>query len=135
MMKSINKVFKCLIVCSVLFLASCEPDEETGPDREAFLGTWVCTETSQVFGTTSFQVNIVESSANESQVYIRNFYNLGTTEQAYATISGKSINIPQQVVSNNTISGSGTLSGNRINLSYSVNDGQTVDNVSAVLTK
>lgn len=129
----------CLVL--VLIVSSCAKEESPTPSddpRDAFVGAWDCEEESQITGTTTFEVHIGKSSVNSSQITIENFYQYGFSFKPYAEISsaGTDFTIPSQVVKGNNIKGSGTLLGtSTINMSYTVDNGSDVDNVTAVLTK
>lgn len=132
---------------AVAFTFSCKPDSKDETDtnnnavedaRKDFVGTWSCTETSQIHKTSTFSIEIKLDPSNSSQVMIYNIYHLGTTEYVLATINGTSLSIAEQPVCNNTakLKGSGSLvSANKLNLSYSYNDTADLDNATAVCTK
>jgi hypothetical protein len=137
-MKKIKHLFSLLILSSVL-LVGCQPEEEDptpSDDRDKFIGTWSCAETSSQNGSSTFEVHINKSTTSTSQVVIENFYNYGFNKSATASISGSSLTIASQSFSGTTIQGSGTSnSSTKISMNYTVNDGSDTDTVSAVLTK
>lgn len=136
-----NKLRNLSSIFLILSLQACQPDETEEPtptgERDKFVASWKCTEQSNQTGTNpAFNVNITKSGTSESQVLIENFYGLGFDKKPYAEISGNSISIPTQIVSGNTIKGSGNLSGtSTINMNYTVNDGSSIDSITATLTK
>jgi hypothetical protein len=72
----------------ILFLAACQPEETPKPERDKFIGSWTCAESSTVNGSSSFTVHITESSAKDTEVYIENFYNYGSdTDNVTATLT------------------------------------------------
>jgi hypothetical protein len=129
---------KIFLLCLVLmaFITSCTKEEDDTPgsdSRDALVGSWSTTENSKQFGQTSFTITI--SKTGEDQVIIKNFYNLGAGVNTVGTVSGSSITIAQQQVSSQSITGSGTLSNNKINWSYTTDDGLQKDTCTAVSTK
>jgi hypothetical protein len=143
-MKSLLKPFLFIIV--VASVVSCTKEDENNPStgstnqtdpRSVFVGTWVCNEESQVFGTTAYSIDIATHSTITNRIVASNFYNLGfTTSNAQLEVSGSNITILQQNLSGYDVVGSGTLvSSSTINLSYTTDDGSGIDTVSAVYTK
>lgn len=127
-------------------LISCQKDEtpSTNPTgsvsdiRERYTGTWTVSESSQIYGQTTYQVNIKKAPNDNNQVIIENFYNLGFTNAVYAILSNNNnaFTINQQSVSGQTISGSLTIySTNDIRGTFNANDGSGVDNVSVNFTR
>lgn len=121
----------------IIFLASCtDPANDPGTDdRDALIGNWVTTESSAQFGSSSYTISISKSNSDDNQIIIKNFYNLGSSTNTIASVSGKSISISSQQVSSHTVSGSGSLSGSKISWSYTTNDGVQADNCTASSTK
>jgi hypothetical protein len=140
-MKMKRKSIFPVLLCAVLFVASCKKDEQeppasTGDPRDKFIATWTCQENSQVNSTSTFSVHISKSTTDSTEILFENLYNYGFNFKPYAQVNGNNFVIPSQVISGNTIQGSGSLTGNNtINMSYTVNDGSTVDNATAVLSK
>lgn len=139
-MKKLRKLSSIFLLL-VLSFQACQPDETEEPaptdERDKFVASWKCTEQSNQTGTNpAFNVHINKSTTNASQIVMENFYGMGFDKKPYAEVSGNSITIPTQIVSGNTIKGSGNLSGtSTINMNYTVNDGSTIDSVKATLTK
>lgn len=143
-MKNIRIVL-FFFIATVLF-NSCTKEDDTknttgttspSDPRNVFIGTWVSNEDSQVFGTTTYSVDISVHSSVTTRIVVSNFYNLGfPTSNCQMEISGNSITIFQQNLSGYDVVGSGTLvNSSTINLSYTTNDGAGIDNVSTVYTK
>lgn len=120
-------------------LISCETTDNTGPTdaRDNFTGQWFCTETpvSPSGSNVTFNVNITKDVNNTTDIKISNFSSL--SGNAIGVVSGNSLTINSQTLDGNTIQGSGTYSSanNKINLSYSVNDGLTNQTYTAVYSK
>ena len=122
-----NKKIYIAAVALSLF-ASCAKDEDSPTlntdDRDQFVGNWICTEKNlDNLSTTSFSINITKSGTGDT-VVIENFANYGSAPpQAYALISGNSMPIPTQNITNTSIlikEASGIMSngGNKITMNY-----------------
>lgn len=128
----------------VIFTA-CQKDDDTptpnnqptSDTRAKYTGTWVVNENSTLYGTSAYQVDINPHSSISNRIVIDNFYNLGfTTSHAQVEVSNSSLNIIQQTISGQTISGNGTLNNSTtITLTYYANDGVATDTVNATYTK
>ena len=114
-----------------LFIASCS-DETVDPTvdpRDKFTGSWLCQETITGTPTQSFTITISKVGSGDS-VKISNFSNYGSTSpQTYAEISGNSIVIPYQEITqtNIVVQGSGIYSSNggvKITMNYTT-DGES----------
>jgi hypothetical protein len=128
-----------LFICCAGFLTSCEPEDTTPPigtTIENITGKWSCSETSQQFGSSTYEVEISQSASSSTQVRIKNFYQLPGAS-VNVNVNGNSLTIPTQTVQSFVFSGSGTIvNQNRINLTYTADDGGGVlDQVSAGLSK
>lgn len=143
-MKNLNKHIAFILFFTITsIVTSCVPEETENPtptdERDKFVGAWKCEEASSINGNSTFTIDINKSTTEKSQVIIENFYNYGFNKTAIATVSGNTLTIPSQTFSGtNTLSGSGKLSsdGKKIeDLNYTVNDGSSDDNCTAVLTK
>ncbi|MFM7021554.1 MAG: hypothetical protein ACKOXB_01145 [Flavobacteriales bacterium] len=130
-----------LLFCSVLLLAACQPDDgNTDTDiRTDYVGSWKCVQTSKLIPTTEFTVTIVKDTANSSRIKLYNFTKLGSNSSVYAnisTVAANEIEIPTQSVQSNIIKGSGTqVNANKLNIEYTVDDGNETDTLTAVFTK
>ncbi len=121
-----------LTIASLLFFASCIKDETTTLD-----GTWSCSETSVVYGSTNpYEVNITTDASNENKIYLENFYDLGYNNKVTATLSGDNISISSQTIDGYTISGSGTKnSESSLSFTYYSYDGADHDTITSTYTK
>jgi hypothetical protein len=130
-----KKILLMLLISSVL--ASCTTEEDVDYTPESLAGTWRCSETSSINPNSSYEVEVSKSGGGSNQIRISNFYFLGNSHSVSVNISGASLTIPQQTVSGFSVSGTGTIiNQNRINLSYTADDGGgTPDEVSAALTR
>jgi hypothetical protein len=130
----IKRVLAFLIPLTLLM--ACEPDNSgnnilTPAD---FLGPYVCKETSQLYGLSTYNVTCV-SGFNPGEIVIRNFYNNGLDIRV--ELDGLDLTIPSQTESGFTIDGDGSSQANafEFNLSYLVDDGSDIDNCSAIFTR
>ena len=134
--------FRRIFLLSITFISfftlnSCQKDDDLTPEdaQQKFVGAWNCEETSQVTGTTIFEVHIKVGNG-VTQVLIENFSFLGFGSLTYANINGSVITIPHQVVSGHTVQGSGNLVGTKsIEMDYTVDDGSGPDQINAFFTK
>src|SRR3990167_2750000 len=114
-----------LLVASLLFFASCLKDETTTLD-----GTWSCSESSQIYGSTSYEVNIETDASDANKISLENFYNLGYQNKVTASLSGDNISISSQTIDGYKISGSGTKnSGTSLSFEYYSYDGADHDTI------
>lgn len=119
-----------------LLLTACEDDSDIFNDidaRDSFIGSWNCTETP-----TKYLVTIDYDATNSSQVIIKNFGLLGSSNYVYAIITGTTITIPSQNCCNNkwTVSGNGSLTDSkRIAWTYQIDDGADVTKYTAIYKK
>lgn len=140
-----NKIYFGLIILAAtsLFFASCQPEDKNNTKpaadpRDVFVGSWLTKESCSGTPTIStFTITVSLVSSNTTEVNFSNFNQLGSSFAAIASVSGTSATFPSQVVSGNTISGSGSINsaGNEVNLTYTVNDGAQTDSYTAKLTK
>lgn len=125
-----------IVFLCTLFLTSCIDDNEDEDTREYFAGTWKCKEIN-----TGFAYNVIIKIDSTTQTYINiyNFHQFGSNEKVRAIVNDLALDIPSQLACNNTINvrGSGIMQNNKttINLDYFVNDGITLDTITAVYTK
>lgn len=108
--------------------------EETDPNnaREDFLGNWTCTEYEGDFAPQTYNVEVTPFGS-DNQVLISGLYNFGPTFILGGTVSGKTLNIEYQLVSGVSISGYGNINLNldRVDVTFTANDGGGADNVRA----
>ena len=100
--------------------------------RDKFIGTYSGNETCTV-GTDTYSIQLTTSST-ATKFNIVNLYNQSFT--AIADADGNSFTIPSQTVGSNvTAAGSGTISGNSITITYTINDGTTTNTCTYTGTK
>ena len=127
-MKKISSIAFSIIV---LLIASCtdETVDPTTDPRDKFTGSWLCQETITGMPPETFTISISKLGGGDS-VLISNFSNYGTTsDQTRAEISGNSIVIPYQEITqtNIVVQGSGIYTSNggvKITMNYTT-DGES----------
>jgi hypothetical protein len=137
-----NSTLKTLsALCFIALFAACQKDDSTndGDIRTDFIGSWKCTQTSKIIAPSEFTVTISKDTTNASRIKLWNFYKLGSNSEVYAnvsTVAASALDIPAQSVQSNIIKGSGTqINTTKINFTYTVDDGNETDTLTAVFTK
>ena len=136
-MKSSNKFILLFLLVALFAIASCKPDENKDVDqRDKLIGTWSCTETSSKnHNPITFSIGITKNELTTNEISLSNFYLLGFDQKARSIVDYSNLSIPQQVVCNLNVHGSGAYAQSKINLVYYVNDNADIDTVNAVLSK
>lgn len=113
-----SKLIPPFLLIVFLALGGCE--EDIIPDledaRDAFIGTWTCTDYPGKSQSSAYTVEITADTYNSSRVLIYNYFQLGYEVAPYAVVAGNTITVPEQLVENGTwqVSGFGQLKGNEI---------------------
>lgn len=118
------ELIKYVFMASVLVtLASCSDDDEAKPDTRAqFIGTYAVEDVSGSSGYT-YEYDVTISTGADGYLHISNFADMFNTP-VKATADGNKITIKSQTFTNSSsgnsiqVSGSGTLSGNVLNFTY-----------------
>ena len=122
-----------------VLVVSCTDNNEPAPEtdaRDQYVGTWTCSEKSKVFNTSTYSVVISKAVSDKENIIIKNFYNLGSGTSTIVKVSNNNLTVGSQLVSGQTMSGSGSYSNGKINLVYYADDGtQQKDTCSATCTK
>ena len=93
-----KKYFKPLLfiaAITILGLSSCDPDDiipGTGDERDMFVGTWHCSETSETGDQISYTIKIGKEQ-NSVEVWIEGFAAIGFGDTARGIMAGGDINI------------------------------------------
>lgn len=134
-----RKILFLLFLTPIMLVSSCKKDEAVDP-RDSFVATYNVSETwsnPNGTGTDSYQITITKSATDNSKIIVSNFADFGLTIDA--TVSGSSMTIPQQSVTieNSVVgaSGSGSVSGNVLNFSYTLTGSSGNLNATCVATK
>lgn len=109
-----NLVFKSIMMVAALVCCmSCGKDDDDKNDlRDAYVGSFRIKEQATVEGVVvedNYNISIVKSTVNNTDVIINNILNTG--ESVNATISGTNFTIPQQTIGEGGVSGSGRIEG------------------------
>jgi hypothetical protein len=131
-----NKLFIVLLTAFFLPLMSCV-NEPLPPSsaKEIIIEIsreWSCHEDGDGIGL-DFNAVITSDTSDDTKIYIANFHNMGNTDKIYAFVSTDlSITIPEQTVNNQVFSGSGDVSNDytQITFSYTLEN----DNGSVLIT-
>ena len=118
------ELIKYVFMASVLFtLASCSDDDDAKPDtRSQFLGTYAVEDVSGSSGYT-YEYDVTISNGADGYLNISNFADMFNVP-IKASVDGNKITIKSQSFTNPSsgktiqVSGSGTLSGNVLNFTY-----------------
>ena len=118
------ELIKYVFMASVLFtLASCSDDDDAKPDtRSQFLGTYAVEDVSGSSGYT-YEYDVTISNGADGYLNISNFADMFNIP-VKASVDGNKITIKSQTFTNPSsgktiqVSGSGTLSGNVLNFTY-----------------
>jgi hypothetical protein len=128
-----KKIKLSAITLTVLLftITGCEKTEEDPitDDRDKFIGTWDG-QSNGPGGQRSFNLVITASNSAPDQILMDNFD--GGSGIVYANVNGNSLAIPSQIVSGETIAGSGNFTGSTINFTFTIDDGQGVENRTAI---
>ena len=118
------ELIKYVFMASVLFtLASCSDDDDAKPDtRSQFIGTYAVEDVSGSSGYT-YEYDVTISNGADGYLNISNFADMFNVP-VKASADGNKITIKSQSFTNPSsgktiqVSGSGTLSGNVLNFTY-----------------
>ena len=124
-----GKIILLLLLCSIVFV-SCQKNNDVGittTDRDQFLGTWYGTTTGSN-GQRSFTLTITASNSASDQILLRNFDGAGTGTYIPATVSGSSFTMTSTLIGSDRYNGTGSLSSGTMSFTFSIDDGQAIEN-------
>lgn len=101
-------------------------------ERDKFIGTFNVNESCDGYSD-SYQITISESSSGTDKVNVSNLYDAGVSLPG--TIDGNNIVIPSTLASSATFSGSGSINGLILTLSFNVVYGGYTASCTATCTK
>ena len=136
-LNKMKNIIKSFFICLLLFLLSCEKEDENDI-RNEFEGNWLANEKSSLLDQRVYEVMITKDSLNASGIYIYNFYKIGIEQKVFSTISSTKNNfltIPNQTIKSYTIEGVGEIKDEEIILNYFINDGNEIDTLKATYTR
>ena len=138
-MKSAIRLLSPVLLLVVALFQGCtteDPSPSPSDPRSAFVGTWSVDEQGNKL---TYEVTISLDPSSSSQVVISNFANAGpSSNPARAEVSGNNIflNADQVIGDGWTINGGGLMnSSTKITWAYTLDDGATLHNLTAVYTK
>jgi hypothetical protein len=117
-----KNILLVIILLSIAVSSACKKDK--GPDiRESFVATYsvaeTWTENGKAMTKPDFTMSVEKSSQYVNMILLNNFGNYGAGVTVDATVSGSTITIAQQTLPNlKEINGSGTLTENTLNFTY-----------------
>lgn len=126
-----------LLFLSSFFIFSCEADTSFPENPSALLeGSWHCSEQSNLFGNSEYTVTISGDTTNSDIVFVDNFYQLGTGRKVQIAIHSWNLEVADQTVDGNAISGSGKINSGfeKLVLDVKIDNQSEVDQVHMVLT-
>lgn len=91
-----------------------------------FAGTFSATETC-TSGNDAYTITIAASGSSEYTILITNMYNAGSTFIINASVDQNAMTIANQTVLGVAVSGSGTINGNSLTVTYTVSVGGNSD--------
>lgn len=138
-MNSFRNIFYLFVFIALISFVACQPDDttpNTGDIRDKLVSSWKCQENSATYGTQNYYVDITKDTIS-GRIIIDNFFNLGLGKSVKASVSGQTITINNQMVDGNLFNGTGNVSANynSISWSYTFDEGNGAESVSAVYTK
>lgn len=109
-------------------MVSCEEQKDDMEDRDAIVGSWDVVENPAGVITASVEirqiqeayiVNITRSDIFADEVYIYNFFAIGSTFHLPAFVDGKTITISEITLEDFTFRGQGTIASNNRTIEWS----------------
>ncbi len=138
-MKSFIRTLLPVLLLFAALLQGCtteDPSPSPSDPRSAFVGTWGVDEQETKL---TYEVTISIDASSSTQVLISNFANAGSSSNpARAEVSGNNIflNADQIIGDGWKINGAGLMNtSTKITWAYTLDDGATLHNLSAVYTK
>ncbi len=141
-MKARTLLIILAVMAAGFFLKACEGDPLgifSDDPRDGLTGEWKVEENSSLFKKSTagfYSVNISKDNSDTAKIYVSNFYELG--QQLAATLNGRNLSIPEQILNGCTIKGYGLVSVDfgKIEWSYTVVlDTGDKDDVTATYTR
>ncbi|MBI5540442.1 MAG: hypothetical protein HY951_10320 [Bacteroidia bacterium] len=132
-----KKIIFALLVLTTAYLSSCQKDEDPTNNPSSIEGTWKCVENSATYGAQNYYVDISKDTTSSNKIIIDNFFGLGLGKTVPASQSGQSLTISNAVQQGTIFNGTGTIASNNNSISwtYTVDEGNGPENVTATYTK
>lgn len=103
-----------------------EDDGTCVPARDKFLGTYSVQEACNS-GNYTYNVTVVTSSGGDLKVIINNLGDFVNVIDALATVSGENITLDSEIYDGRSLTGSGSINGNVLTITYTITDLGTGD--------
>ncbi|MCX6258033.1 MAG: hypothetical protein NTW49_09110 [Bacteroidia bacterium] len=125
-----RKTYYLLLIVSLIIIGlfSCAKDTSNTSKtdvRTKFEGSWNCSENSTTYGSQHYEVLISLDNVDSTAILVSNFFGIGGSNYAYATINGSVMTFPEQSLTGGyQVYGSGNISSNysTISLTYYVSE-------------
>lgn len=135
-MKKIVLYLSLLSIGSMLFFNGCSknnPEPSPSDPRQQYIGSWGVTENP----LKNYYSATISADPNSSDgLLISNFAASGSSVMTHATVSGNSVTVTSQQISNGWfVSGTGTYSSGKITWPYTINDGANSKNYIGIFAK
>lgn len=124
----------------VIRVIGCDPGYEGAncatETRAKFIGSYSASENGSVTGAANFSLTIVNNPTDVTKIRITNFWD-NFVNPVNAVVSGNSITIPSQIPDNDgyAVSGTGTINGTTITITYVVVNQGLTDNVTGTWSR
>ena len=111
-------LFGVILVAVIAVASTCQADPNNVDDvRTNIANSWQCTlDDGQV--PEDFPVEITKDTAVDNKVYMSNFIN--NDANAYATMNGFNLTVPEQSVGNSIVSATGTVSSDYQKITWDI---------------
>jgi hypothetical protein len=136
-MKNRKTKYLVLLLLCIISFSGCEKTDEpiaTGTDRDKFIGNWAGNSNGPG-GYRVFNMTITASNSAADQIILNNFDGVGVGNIIYATVNGNSLSFITTLVGQDRYDGTGALNNNTLSFSFTIDDGQTIENRTATATK
>ena len=130
-----KKILTLLLVPLMAFMA-CEDEidtPETDP-RDELVGKWYVDEVTENNAHNYYEVSIAKGDPSD-MLHIHNFANISENLYAEVSLNGSSLTIPNQTVDGNDIEGSGSITDNFIDFTYTLDFGAGPSIIDATLSQ
>ena len=130
MKKNFSIKIAVLFLFVIVAFAGCQKDSSvttSTAERDKFVGSWNCTTTGPL-GPLTYTLTITAGNSSPDQIILRNFETSGYNSQIIATVSGSSFTMSTTQIGSDRYTGGGSIASNIISLTFSVDDGQNIEN-------
>lgn len=128
-MKNVKLILLFLLAGSAFW--SC--DDKESDSRDAFVGSWRVKENCTQLNEYTFTMTITKSNSDGQAILVSDFS--GADDIVTVKVSGNTFTIPQQTIDGVGVSGSGTINGTTLTMSYLITGSSVNINCTATATK